>query len=161
MRCINCDRETSNPKFCSQSCSASYNNRINPKRRRKSLCAKPRCNAITKSSQHPLCDAHWREYQQTKKATRDTSQTIKDIMYTRHHKSSAFALIRGRARAQLKHGPCQKCGYGKHTEVCHIKAIADFPITTKIAVVNHPSNLMRLCRNCHWEFDHPEKRKKA
>jgi hypothetical protein len=30
--CPNCKQATDNPKFCSRSCSASYNNRINPKR---------------------------------------------------------------------------------------------------------------------------------
>jgi hypothetical protein len=32
MKCVNCDKLTDNPKFCSRSCGISYNNRIKPKR---------------------------------------------------------------------------------------------------------------------------------
>lgn len=31
-QCVNCSKETSNPRFCSRSCGVSYNNRIKPKR---------------------------------------------------------------------------------------------------------------------------------
>ena len=32
MKCVNCSKETGNPKFCCRSCGVSYNNRIQPKR---------------------------------------------------------------------------------------------------------------------------------
>lgn len=47
---------------------------------------------------------------------------------------------------------CQ-CGYDKHVEVCHIKAIRDFDLKTKIKDINSKENLVLLCPNCHWEFD--------
>lgn len=31
-QCVNCSKETNNPKFCCRSCGVSYNNRIKPKR---------------------------------------------------------------------------------------------------------------------------------
>ena len=31
-QCVNCSKETNNPKFCSRSCGVSYNNRIKPKK---------------------------------------------------------------------------------------------------------------------------------
>lgn len=34
MKCINCQTDTNNPKFCSRSCSASYHNANQPKRKR-------------------------------------------------------------------------------------------------------------------------------
>ena len=34
MQCLNCQIHTENPRFCSRSCSASYNNRLSPKRQR-------------------------------------------------------------------------------------------------------------------------------
>ena len=34
MKCLNCQTETTNPKFCSQSCAATYNNKKFPKRSR-------------------------------------------------------------------------------------------------------------------------------
>jgi hypothetical protein len=33
MNCVNCSKETKNPRFCSRSCNATYNNRVNPKRK--------------------------------------------------------------------------------------------------------------------------------
>lgn len=35
MNCVNCDKETNNPKFCCRSCGVSYNNKIKPKRHAK------------------------------------------------------------------------------------------------------------------------------
>ena len=32
-KCLNCKKETDNPKFCSKSCSAIYNNSLKPKRK--------------------------------------------------------------------------------------------------------------------------------
>ena len=46
------------------------------------------------------------------------------------------------------------CGYDKHVECCHIKAVSDFPDTALLGEVNAPGNLVLLCRNCHWELDH-------
>lgn len=49
--------------------------------------------------------------------------------------------------------PCHNCGYDKHVQLCHIKAISKFPITATIRQVNSSSNVIQLCPNCHWEFD--------
>ena len=48
---------------------------------------------------------------------------------------------------------CLICGYDKHYEVCHIKAVSDFSEDTPITVINHIDNLVALCPNHHWEFD--------
>lgn len=88
--------------------------------------------------------------------------TIKDAMVSaRHGQSAKFNIIRGRARSMYKHiKNCQHCGYSKHVEVCHIKPIHAFPEDTLISIVNAPNNILILCRNCHWEFDHDQKPKK-
>lgn len=49
---------------------------------------------------------------------------------------------------------CRNCGYDKHVEICHIRAINTFPDDTPISVVNDLANLVALCPNCHWELDH-------
>lgn len=68
-----------------------------------------------------------------------------------------FHNIRINARKVMKDAnivkECKKCGYNKYVEVCHIKAISDFPATALISEVNSLSNLMYLCPNCHWELD--------
>lgn len=63
-------------------------------------------------------------------------------LYAKYHNKSLVGL------------PCQKCGYNKHTNFCHIKPITSFQLTAKISEVNHNSNLLILCPNCHWELDH-------
>ena len=48
---------------------------------------------------------------------------------------------------------CAICGYDKHIEIAHIKAVSDFPDDTSIAEINNINNLIGLCPNHHWEFD--------
>lgn len=48
---------------------------------------------------------------------------------------------------------CLICGYNKHYEVCHVKAIADYDNTITIEEINNIDNLVALCRNHHWEYD--------
>lgn len=49
---------------------------------------------------------------------------------------------------------CVRCGYNKHAEVCHIQAVSAFAPGTLVREINAPDNLVMLCPNCHWEFDH-------
>ena len=86
--------------------------------------------------------------------------TLGEAIYFRHHKSSAFALVRTRARAVAKKlgwKACAKCGYDKHIEIGHVKDIASYSLDTLLSVINVPENLIPLCPNCHWEFDNLEK----
>ena len=55
--------------------------------------------------------------------------------------------------ADLLKLPCQKCGYDKHIELCHINAINEAKDTTTLGEINNPANLVVLCPNHHWEFD--------
>lgn len=54
----------------------------------------------------------------------------------------------------LGNGVCKNCEYEKYVEVCHIKSVSSFPDETSILEINNPENLVGLCPNCHWEFDH-------
>lgn len=83
--------------------------------------------------------------------------TLKEAIYTKHHKSSAYALVRTRARAlanKLGWKACRICGYSKHIEIGHVKPISEFDETTLLSIINAPGNLIPLCRNHHWELDH-------
>lgn len=48
---------------------------------------------------------------------------------------------------------CAMCGYSKYVEVCHLRAVKDFPLDAPMAEVNAPSNLRYMCPNCHVEYD--------
>jgi len=157
MNCQNCQKETTNPKFCSRSCAQSYNNKAKPKRLRKTKCT--RCNNITKSYRHTLCEEHWKEYVSKRKESVQ-ERTLGDYWKFKSldglHTSSKNAHIRLLARSWFKDltiKPCANCGYDKHVELCHIKPVSSFSETTTLKEVNSRDNIIQLCPNCHWEFD--------
>lgn len=143
--CVNCGKETKNPKFCSRSCSASVIGHTHPKRKLTNKCKN--CGSLIKSN-YTFCSACFN--------TDIRDMTLREAIYEKHHKSSAYCLVRSRARSiakSLKWNTCSRCGYNKHVEVCHITPINKFPDHTPISIINHISNLIPLCPNCHWEFD--------
>lgn len=73
-----------------------------------------------------------------------------------HLRVSLHADIRNFSRTwnqDLRKKPCEICGYDKHVELCHIKAVSEWPDDTLLGVVNGPENLRVLCPSHHWEFD--------
>ena len=51
---------------------------------------------------------------------------------------------------------CVVCGYDKHYEVAHIKAVSDFQDNSLISEINDIDNLIALCPNHHWEYDNTD-----
>lgn len=143
-KCQNCKVETKNPKFCSRSCSAISTNKSNVKRKRTKKCKS--CLNLILSNRTYCSDCYSVEL---------LDMTLEKATYEKGHRSSAFALVRSRARAVVKDRvqTCRVCLYDKHVECCHIKDIGSFSPETLISVINAPENLVLLCRNCHWEFD--------
>ena len=147
--CLCCGVETSNPKFCSRSCSAVVTNKFKKKRARGSYPCRD-CGAQKLTRRHTYCQSCY-----LAKSEAFGKEPIGSLVHRNHHRSSAFALIRARARKEVSHTPnvCAICGYDKHIEICHIKAISEFEESTPINVVNSVDNLVKLCPNHHWEFD--------
>ena len=75
------------------------------------------------------------------KALQQYAAQIRSLARTRYRKS-------GRPQA------CAVCGYNVHYEVCHIKPINEFLPADFVADVNRLGNLVALCPNHHWEYDH-------
>jgi len=71
----------------------------------------------------------------------------------------AAGVLQGHARrvffSAFKTTSCHVCGYSKHVEIAHKRAVADFPVTATVGEINNLENLMSLCPNHHWEHDHP------
>lgn len=154
--CLNCNKETTNPKFCSKSCSAKITNKT-PKRKAQKHCVK--CNKPLKNKKSVFCSEHFHEDMLNKKHCFENLTLLDYVEKTSIKKlaiSSKFAPIRNFARSWNKNKtklPCYNCGYSKHVELCHIKALSSFPLTAKLSEVNHSTNIVQLCPNCHWEFD--------
>ncbi len=146
--CLNCNKETTNPKFCSRSCAATYNNKKFPKRKPENNCKK--CGQIITSGRS-LCEDCNTYFQWLDKNLSEV--LVKDAA----HPSWVYAKVRGYARTYFhKHNPnasCKVCGYDKHIEVCHIKPISSFGPDDKLSEINSLDNLIGLCPNHHWELD--------
>lgn len=150
-KCLTCNEDTSNPKFCSRSCAAIYNNKLFPKKKRIRKLYKCIVCDVQMTNDRKYCDEHNPQKVDWSKVT------IADTLYTNTYASNSYARIRDNAKCLYKRSDKPKkclCGYDKHYEVCHIKAIKDFDKNTPISVVNSLNNLVALCPNCHWEFDH-------
>jgi 5-methylcytosine-specific restriction endonuclease McrA len=146
--CPTCGQETRNPKFCSRSCAASHNNVLVPKRRLGGICSV--CGLLI-PRRHRYC----REHRPNRPL--DRSQPIGTVADRSEHPACRYARLRQDARRQYVQAfpyRCSRCGYDKHIEVCHKRALTSFPPDTPIAIVNSLENLIGLCPNCHWEFDH-------
>ena len=139
--------------FCSHSCSASFNNigiARNPAKIR--ICKK--CNNNYKGQSRYCSDCSKKSVEYYK------SFTIKEyqekLSMQGKHRSWRNAQIRDFNRSwnkNLKKIPCQVCGYSKHIEFAHIKAISSFPEDSTLGEVNDPTNILILCPNHHWELD--------
>jgi 5-methylcytosine-specific restriction endonuclease McrA len=98
-----------------------------------------------------------RASQSAKKRSLTLKETHDRFSVKGKHRSWVNSNVRNLCRSwnsSLQKQPCQKCGYSLHVEFCHIQPITAFPEETELAVINDPSNIIVLCRNCHWEFDH-------
>ena len=148
--CPQCEKLHSNPKFCSQSCSAAYNNK------RRAPQGKGACKDCEKqiSNARSRCRPCHSKWQTTRVLGDSVTLSEAVLRYEKHHPSSAFALVRTRARKVMEgHTCCQWCGYDKHVEIAHRTAISEFSGDTLLSTINDKNNLLALCRNCHWEHD--------
>ena len=74
---------------------------------------------------------------------------------TRHSARSAIAThARNLYMSSGLPRRCAICGYDKHVDVAHIRRVSSFSDETLIGEINSMTNLMPLCPNHHWEFDH-------
>lgn len=125
--CLQCNQTTNNPKFCNNQCSARYNNVLRPKK--------------VRNKRQALSD-----------------KSIKELSALHNNKYKLRAYIRSNAASVFKKkgiNNCEKCGYSKYIEYCHIQSVSSFNENCKISEVNNPNNLIGLCPNCHWLTDNP------
>ena len=163
-KCKLCNKDISNlwsgRKFCSRSCSTSFKNINNHstknKGKGKPICINDGCNERTVSYSHKQCRKCIDNKQAMSYTKNPTKGELIKLYTLKNHRSSAYSYIRWHARAIVLNNtslPCQVCGYDKHTEVCHKKAIKDFNNDATLCEINNIQNLLFLCPNCHWEFD--------
>lgn len=152
--CLNCGKETNNKKYCSNSCSAKHASRLPRKKKQVRLCVA--CGKeieIGYSTYKKYC----KDCKESRKGTTGTRiyRTISDVAdpTKKYHHDSVGSHARYAMKLSKTPKVCRVCGYNKHVEVCHIKPIRCFEKNTLLSEVNSLSNLIYLCRNCHWELD--------
>ena len=140
VKCLCCNKLTQNPQFCSRSCSAKTTNKIPKRKKRINYCSSCGKERLNRAKICRLC------IDQKRYTTLDFSHKYRGN------------IIRSRARSLMKDiKACAVCGYDKHVNVCHIKPIKAFAQHSVIDRINDISNLIVLCPNCHWEFDHKKR----
>lgn len=92
------------------------------------------------------------------KLTVDISSLTKGQLFDRYKQwQTARSAIAKMARQVFNNSnkpkKCIICGYDKHYEVAHIKAVSDFDDNVLISDINDVNNLIALCPNHHWEYD--------
>jgi len=160
--CLNCQQHTNNPKFCSKSCAAKHNNKVFPKRstepQNKCVICGKKCSRRKKSDKPKHCKScsiQSRCVDYGNKTTKKDSVGSSSSYASKHR----YEKIRqhGKRLATMfgwKTDCCEKCGYDKHTELCHVKPISSFSDDTLLSEINSRKNIAFLCPNCHWELDH-------
>lgn len=149
--------------FCTRSCAAKENNkgkqRNKAKDRECTNCGSPFRRAPGHRSAYwcPSCvgphKTAWKALDGQAKL-RTIGEERRRAHLKGKHPSWVHAYVRTLNRkwnANLLASSCPRCKYSKHIELCHLKDIASFPDNTPLGVVNHPDNVVALCRNCHWE----------
>lgn len=159
MKCLQCGVVTPNPKFCSRSCSASFTNTHQPKRKKSFIkCCVPDCSNPARWSSNTRCKEHHLEFKNRKEVKGNTPIGIfREKESVSKDRSWINVHIRQFARIHYKHlteKPCAYCGYSKHVELCHIRPVSTFPDSATVFEVNAANNIIQLCPNCHWELDH-------
>lgn len=75
----------------------------------------------------------------------------------KNYQSYRSAIRKGAEKVFSESGKplvCAVCGYDHHVEIAHIRSVSDFPGDALISDINSEDNLIALCPNHHWEYDH-------
>lgn len=141
---LNSQLHKSTHYFCNKSCAAKFNN---PFKAVTKVCKN--CNKVHERSTADTCSTRCSMEQRMKTCF------LQDLI--KRNRANRFDTVRQNARAYSKYvypKCCMLCGYNKHYEVCHVRSLSSFVGNESLFVINNKSNLIHLCSNCHWEFDH-------
>ena len=177
--CVNCNKELIRRekekasdykvrKFCNQSCSATFNNKNYP-RKKKEKEYKPnvvrkefritncqKCNIEIKlellsDKRHYSSSKYCLECRKTHSKNIVSSSTKAELFDRSKNWQSARSAIRKHAERIMKASDlipeCKVCKYSTHVEICHIKPVSDFKDEALIKEINDINNLVYLCPN--------------
>jgi hypothetical protein len=140
--CLHCNTNTTNPKFCSRSCAACFNNTAYPKRTLEKTCK----NCLKKiNASRTYCDDCKRNFQKVKRSNYIELWLKGEVSGGNSFHVSQY--VKNHLKDSCEH-KCPKCGWSEVN-----------PYTGKVPLeINHinndpfdhsPTNLEVLCPNCH------------
>jgi hypothetical protein len=146
-------------EYCSVGCA----NKDNPRRKKTKKCkicqslilsCNTYCKNCIKERNERLSNMSLSSF--IKEKNEKLSNTQLSSFIEKRNDANRFRQIREQARKIMKNEPqvCANCGYSNHVEVAHKKDIKSFLPTALVKDVNDKNNLILLCPNCHWDFDH-------
>ena len=96
---------------------------------------------------------------QARKPIRSVSNLSKGEVFGRYKKYYVGRnMIRKHAGIVYKNSKrkykCVICGYTNHIDIAHIKSVSEFSNNALLTEINNIDNLVALCPNHHWEYDH-------
>lgn len=122
-KCQNCNKPTSNSKYCNSSCFASCNNRARPKK--KYFCN--RCNNLIAIgyTRKVVCDE-----------CKSPIDNLTLAQLKQKHPKDFHSVLRDNSRRNFRRSKqslvCCVCEYDIHVNICHIKPVKDFPDNTSM-----------------------------
>lgn len=148
IKCLRCHKETKNPKFCSSSCAAIYNNK--QRKHEDNNCI--RCGKKIRSI--CMCCKECLPFYKIEKYGEKTIREFREIPASKNR----YQNVRNHAhRVAALYGIIKKCSFcdcNNHLDLCHIEDIGTFTDDTQLNIINSPTNLIYLCPNHHWDLDH-------
>ncbi len=113
-------------------------------------------NELTKNAKQYLEDKNYLQ-----KKYDDLESNIINLIDKKVLGNTNVETIRSQARKKYKDFfkdiSCVNCKHTGSTQICHIKAISEFNKLSTVEEINHISNLVGLCPNCHIDLDKHKK----
>lgn len=144
--CLYCEKETPNPKFCSNSCSASYHNRIKPKRKKQNVydneclhCGKKRTANYTGKYCSRSCQQKFQ-----------SAELIKSWLSGEWDGNGKYGLSKPIRRYLIEkfNNSCQECEWSEVNIYTNLVPLQIDHVDGDFQN-NRPENLKVLCPNCH------------
>lgn len=155
-------------RFCNHVCAATYNNqqRLRTSKTQSPIGACQNCGVAVRYSLRKDGHAYFpRRYCEPCTILKKLNGRVLVATVTKgnlfkngRNWQTARSMIQAHAqRVYLLSGQpfiCKICGYSSHVDIAHNKAVSEFTDDTLVIVINRIENLVALCPNHHWEFDH-------
>lgn len=152
-RCNNCGeiimksnrdarKSKSGRHYCSVKCAVSDNNKYRIHKLQTRTCVE--CGTEFTKSKNARCAECLEKWKSKLMGCKKMNISKQDITSCARYVANKHGLLTA----------CAVCGYSFHVDACHIKAVGKFSQDALINEINAIKNLIGLCRNHHWEFDH-------